>query len=256
MHCFTNRSLMPAAIKPFIMAVFFILSSTVYSSQDWQRIDNGLFYQDLNPSMLKPWTHIHVFKVNPKLYQFESVSAKSLDRKAASAETFGQANHALITINGGFFDHDYRSLGLRISNYQKQNPLKRISWWGVFYIYRQQAFIKSVNQFRPHQGIHFAIQSGPRLIINGKIPSLKPGIAERTALCVDNQDNIIVLVTDNFSMSTHDLAELMAKAPLNCVNALNLDGGKSTQLYAQVKDFNLSVSGYTAVGDAVIIKKK
>ncbi len=252
---FTNRCLI--SIKIILAAILFCgLVPSGFAADAWQNVEDGLSYQDLNSSMLKPWTHIHAFKINPRQYRFESINAKSMDKKAATVDGFAEKSQALIAVNGGFFDHQYRSLGLRISNHQRKNPLKRISWWGVFYIANEQPYIKSAYQFYPQSNIDFAIQSGPRLIIDGKIPSLKPGIAERTALCIDDNKNVIVLVTDNYAMSTHDLAELMRKPPLNCYNALNLDGGKSTQLYARIKDFNVGVSGFTQVGDAVIIKKK
>jgi exopolysaccharide biosynthesis protein len=43
---------------------------------------------------------------------------------------------------------------------------------------------------------------------------------------------------------------------LGCMNALNLDGGSSTQLYAKTQDFSLSIPSFSAVTDAVVVVPK
>ncbi len=57
-------------------------------------------------------------------------------------------------------------------------------------------------------------------------------------------------------MSTTELAQLMKAEPLNCDNALNLDGGSSSQLHAHLNSFQLDVHGFSNVSDAVIVTAK
>ncbi len=57
-------------------------------------------------------------------------------------------------------------------------------------------------------------------------------------------------------LSTTELAQVMKAAPLNCENALNLDGGSSSQLRAQIGSFQLDVHGFSNVSDAVIVQAK
>ena len=105
-----------------------------------------------------------------------------------------------------------------------------------------------------------AIQAGPRLIINHRIPSLKDGDAERTALGITKNNQLIIVVTEKNPMSTTRLAEIMRRSEdkdgLACQYALNLDGGHSTQLYANVNDFSLQLPGFSTIPDALIIVSK
>ncbi len=220
----------------------------------WQAVAPGIEYQDLGTKLLNPWSHIYVFRVDPKQNQLESILATELSRPHASIEEFSNYSKPLIALNGGFFDRRFHPLGLRLSNHKQMNPLKRISWWGVFYIERSEAYISSYKAFKKNKAISFALQSGPRLIINKKIPSLKPGVAERSALGITEDNQVIILVTDNTPMSTTDLAQLMRSEPLNCVNALNLDGGNSSQLKVTLNNLELNVHGFSQVSDAIIVK--
>lgn len=241
-----------------LISLLIILSpnTTAKANRGWQQLKEGIAYQDLGERLLKPWAHIHAFRIDPEKNQLALITASTLSQKNASVSAYAHFSKALLAINGGFFDREYRPLGLRISNKEQKNPLKRISWWGIFYIKKNKPHINSIYHFYRDNNIDFAIQSGPRLIISNKIPSLKPGIAERTALGITKDKKIIILVTDNASMSTTELAELMKAPPLSCTDALNLDGGNSTQLYASIDSFQLSVQGYSNVSDAVVVKAK
>ncbi|KTC73070.1 hypothetical protein Lbir_1122 [Legionella birminghamensis] len=226
------------------------------ASNNWHKLTSGIDYQELKESYLTPWSHIYAFRINLKYNQLSLVFAKDMAVKYASADEFAQHSNALLTINGGFFDQEFKPLGLRIKNRQLKSPLKQISWWGIFYIRNDKPYITNVRQFRRDNQIEFAVQSGPRLLINGQIPPLKPGRAERTALGITPDGEVIILVTDNAALSTIELAQIMKAPPLNCLNALNLDGGSSSQLHAQIDSFHLNVHGFSNVSDAVIVKAK
>ena len=159
-------------------------------------------------------------------------------------------------INGGFFDNTFHPLGLRIQKHKLENPIKAISWWGIFYIRDHKAHISSPKQFSRSDSVEFAIQSGPRLIIDGHIPSLKPGEAERSALGITADGKIIILVSAGSPMSTQKLAHFMQQPPLSCLNAINLDGGSSSQLYARIGSFALNVHNFSNVSDAIVVKTR
>ncbi len=239
-----------------IYLTFFALGKQTHAAQNasWQMVSPGIMYQDLEGGLLTPWSHIHVFKIDLKQNQLSLVSAKDLDRRVASVDEYAEHSNALLTINGGFFDEKYQSLGLRIANYKELSPLKRISWWGVFYIKNNKPMVSTAGLFHASPAISFAVQSGPRLLVNGHIPPLKPGRAERSALGITTDNQVIMLITDNAPLSTIELAQLMKSAPLNCVQALNLDGGSSTQLNAKMNRFQLNVHGFAHVSDAIIVK--
>ncbi|MDP3705120.1 MAG: phosphodiester glycosidase family protein [Legionellaceae bacterium] len=241
-------------IKISLIIVLHILAVPAMADQ-WMKLAPGIEYQDLSSHTLTPWSHIHAFRVDLKSNKLSLVMAGALSHEpAASANAFAHHSNALIALNGGFFDHDFHPLGLRISNQHQHNPLKYISWWGIFYIKNQKAHVSSVRDFTPDRGIDFAVQTGPRLLIHGQIPSLKPGFAERSALGITARGQVIILVTENSPMSTAWLAETMKSPPLNCTDALNLDGGSSSQLYAHIGIFKINVPNFASVSDAIIVK--
>ena len=250
----------PTNIMYFLKFAFLLIclmaSQGSYSSENWQKLTSGIEYQDLEGGILTPWSHIYAFRIDLNKNKLALVTAKNLDAKNASADQFAQHSNALISVNGGFFDQNFKPLGLRITDKKLENPLKGISWWGVFYVKDNKPFISNPKHFVQDEQIDFAIQSGPRLLIRGKIPSLKQGIADRTALGITPDGKVIILVSTNSAMTTEELAHLLKAPPLNCTDAINLDGGSSSQLYAHINSFQLNVHGFSNVSDAVVVKKR
>ncbi|OGV26538.1 MAG: hypothetical protein A3F18_01805 [Legionellales bacterium RIFCSPHIGHO2_12_FULL_37_14] len=239
-------------LKCFFLACFLLHATSSYA---WKVINAGIEYLDI-PSPTSQWSHIHIFKIKLNRNQFYLSSAHDLGLKNAFVWELGEAQNATIAINGGFFDANFRPLGLRIHKNIKYNSLKPVSWWGVFYIDNDKADILAQANFPNNKDVTFAIQSGPRLLINGEIPPLKPGKDERTALGVNAQGEVFILVTEHNPISTHELAEIMQKPPISALNALNLDGGSSTQLYVNSPELHLDIHGFSMVADAVIVRPK
>lgn len=240
-----------------LLTTLFLLffSYAVYAVDHWQKLSPGVEYQDLEGGILTPWSHIHAFRINLKYNKLELVSAQQMHALNASTDQFAQYSHALISINGGFFDEQFKPLGLRINNKKIYNPLKPISWWGVFYVKNNRPYISKVRHFYPDKQIDFAIQSGPRLLIHGKTPLLKQGVADRSALGITADGRVILLVSTNAAMTTAELAHLLRSAPLYCTDAINLDGGSSSQLFAHIGHFQLNIHGFSNVSDAIVVKK-
>ena len=238
-------------------AGLFLLSTNSWANIDWKPLAKGLKYTVLTPKNINFWGKIYAFEIDPKRYRFQLALAKDHQSRVTSVRQFVLLHHALLGVNGGFFTPQLQPIGLRISNGQIRQRMKATSWWGVFYMLNSKPFIKSQRQFRHQRQIDFAIQGGPRLLINGKIPKLKPGAAERTAVCLTQQNHIILIATQRAPMSTKQLALLLRSSEKNgglaCRNALNLDGGSSTQLYARIGQFELNIPGFGPITDAVLV---
>lgn len=242
-------------IKLLFLLGFFSTASFC-SPLQWQVLAPGLEYTTISTFGGFAGKGIHIFRFDLHSYKLQLAFTKQANR-VNNIESLLRDNRAVVGVNGGFFTPDLKPLGLRIDRGQIKNPLKNTSWWGVFFTRNQQAFIVSPTQFKSNNAINFAVQSGPRLIVNNQIPSLKPSYANRTALGVTRDGKIILLATSNFPLGMDELAKLMrapeAEGGLNCINALNLDGGSSTQLYANVNGFILSVPSFAMVTDAVLV---
>lgn len=222
----------------------------------WQSIAAGLEYAQLSDFPSFPNGYIHAFKINLAYYNLKIRFPQS----EITLPELMQQEKAVLAINGGFFTSEFTPLGLRISQGQLLSPLRPITWWGVFYIIGKRAAIVSQKNYQPNKIVDFAIQAGPRLLDNQHIPKLKPDIDYRTALGVTRTGQIILLATENLMLSTGDLAAIMQRPAtaggLDCVEALNLDGGHSTQLYTHLQNLSLQVKSYTPVADSILVVPK
>lgn len=226
----------------------------------WQHLAPGLDYTKLNITPSLSGKGLHAFRIDLRHYRLQLAFTKQKPFGLVTTRELAIKHHALIAVNGGFFTPGYQSLGLRINNGKVIYPFKPISWWGVFQIRRGWASIVSARNYRYHSNIAFAIQGGPRLLINGRIPRLKPGVAERTAVCITRSGRVIIIVTHLTPLSTTELAHLLRinarKGGFGCVNALNLDGGSSTRVYANVNGFTLDEHSFFPVADVILVVPK
>jgi len=170
-----------------------------------------------------------------------------------NAEEWRHRTAALAAVNGGFFDEAGRSLGLRIARGRRITRLHGTNW-GVFSVRNGRAAIVRTRDFKMRSGIREAVQCGPLLVLAGRRMDLKPQWARRTGIGIQRDGRVIVAVTDG-SLSFKDWAALWAaRDGLNCRDALNLDGGSSTQLALKTRERSLDISAGREVPDAVIIK--
>lgn len=164
---------------------------------------------------------------------------------------------ALVVMNGGFFDANGKTLGLRVSDNVKKSSLHNANW-GVFFIRKGKAGILHTRDFKrtytSYVNITQAVQCGPRLVVNGKTTDLKPQVARRTGIGIQRDGRIIIAIS-NAPLTFSEWADLWAKKDgLNCLNALNLDGGGSTQISIKTKKKSLEVSGAWPIPDVVAIR--
>ena len=161
--------------------------------------------------------------------------------------------NALAAINGGFFDQNHRSLGIRIAEGRTLSGSSG-SKGGVFYVQAGRAHIVASTDFTPNSHITQAVQCGPRLVEHGRPQQLKPQFARRTGIGIQLDGRVVVAVAD-YSMSLPEWARLWASPEgLNCIDALNLDGGPSTQLSLHAGTQNVEILGGWPVPDAVVIR--
>lgn len=233
-----------------ILATALALLAVACKGSDWHNLQPGLDYRYYSPHLI-PTTasSVYAFRIDLNQFQLKMISAKSLGLKTAFANEFAKKTGALVAVNGGFFSDDKQELGLRIQNGKILNPLRNVSWWGVFYIQNKIPKISSLKNFQMQNAIEFAIQAGPRLLENSQHLKLSPGRASRSAVCIDEQQHVIIAVTNNLPLSTNQFASVLQK--FGCVDALNLDGGSSTQLYAKTNDLHVDIESYRQVADGI-----
>ena len=230
----------------YIVCFLCLLPCTSMAKTIWRTLRPGLEVTELTPYRFYPIGHIHAFRLDPRRYCLDLVFAKEQGLTSTSVYTLARAEHALVAINGGYFSPDFQPLGLRIVHGHIKNRLHPNPSWAIFSLRHHTPHITSYANYHPHRTTNFAIQSGPRLLIHGKLASLtSQQRAERTAIGITSHQRIIIAVTEHLPITFATFANLMraptSKNGLHCRDALNLDGGSSSQLYARIASFNLNV---------------
>lgn len=236
----------------WVIAILILYSffSTESLASEWTQLEAGLSYKKIEiqkHSSKIPYA-LHAFKIDPKKYDLHPLTA--VPETYASIRRMVENQGALLGVNANFFDPNGHSLGLIISHGQQTNPYRPISWWGVFYVEKGEPHIIPGSQWKKSSLITTAIQAGPRLIAKGKTLRLKQEMSPKTAIGITKKGEMILIAT-LFPFDINELARLMVgsskKGGLECIDALNFDGGSSTQMYGKVGSFELRLPSYIGV---------
>lgn len=169
-----------------------------------------------------------------------------------------------FAINAGMYDTDYAPVGLHMEDGAELHPADTVTMDrppgevpnfykqpnGVFYLSKAGAGILPTAEFlKTRPEARFATQSGPMLVIEGRLhPAFIPNSDSRTrrsgvGVCEKGQVRFAISETDvNFD----EFARLF-RDHLACPNALFLDGGRGSGLYAPALGRN-DVSGHGGYG--------
>ena len=194
----------------------------------------------------------HAFNVDLDVADLRLLPAGGPSSRRPVAEIVAQYP-AVVAINASFFDTDGRAMGLAVDEGRVLGGGKRRSWGALVIDDRNAQIVlgAEINDDRAHR---LVVQGIPRLVVGGKIQSLKPQVAERTAVCA--KGNVVVLVVSTRAETT-PFAQFLADPPdqggLGCRDALNLDGGPSTQLVVKLPALRLSVPGGGGVPNALVV---
>ena len=136
-------------------------------------------------------------------------------------------------VNGGYFDEQFKPIGLRIVNSQMLTPLKRARLiTGVLLASPRGVQIVRAREFSQRQKIEAAIQCGPFLVdCSQRVSGLNNSQhARRTFAATATNERALLGFCSEVSLA--DLANILATTPiaadLKIQRALNLDGGSSS----------------------------
>jgi exopolysaccharide biosynthesis protein len=139
-------------------------------------------------------------------------------------------------VNGGYFDGEFKPIGLRIVNGQMVAPLQRARLiTGVLVASSRAVQIVRAREFSQHQKILAAIQCGPFLVDGSRrVPGLNDSQqARRTFAATATNERALLGFCSEVSLA--DLANILATtsvtADLKIQRAINLDGGSSSAFW-------------------------
>ncbi len=227
--------------------VVFLWAANVHAAPEWKDIAEGLQYKKVNVS--SPG-FIHFFKIDPAKLKLKIITAKEFGMINIDAKTMAQKSGSLLAVNGSFFTPEYASLGLIVKDGRELSRIKWTNWWHIFQIIsgKPQVITKQDYRFTPE--IEMAIEAGPRILVDSNVPQgLKQSTAERTAIGILEDGGIILAITESLPITLPEFAVHLQSA--GCKDALNLDGGSSTQVYAKTKGFELYRNGFGPVANGI-----
>ena len=196
-------------------------------------------------------TQLETFNLDGKGVPLGSFSALA-ESLSAEGKELGFA------MNAGMFDEGLKPIGLYVENGTQAKKLNRRDGYGnfhvkpngVFYIKGDRVGVAATDAYvKLNEKPDFATQSGPMLVIDGKIhPKFSPGgmsYKRRNGVGVLDAHTAIFVISEN-AVNFHDFA-LLFRDGLKCANALFFDGTVSS-LYSPELGRN---DGFAALGPMV-----
>ena len=178
------------------------------------------------------------FRTSLKDYKLGIIQASDFGSARESVKALAYQSKALLMINANFFDEQGRALGLVINRGVLRNPIHQggntltglitSSHLGIQISHRSDRLPSSVLE---------GAQAGPRLILKGKrLDDLTASDrTRRSAVCVDQEGALVIVISSGLiGITLSELQTSLLSEDLKCWDALNLDGGGSSQIFVNL----------------------
>jgi hypothetical protein len=166
-----------------------------------------------------------------------TIRAAEYGWKKATAQALCKASGASVCINSNFFDEQGKPLGVVISRGIQHHKLHSGggTLTGVFFVTSDSVGIIHRSLFSAEKVIE-AAQAGPRLISEGApVVGVKDSSSATniSLVCIDAEKRVTFMrvTLAMFGASLRELQSVLLRPELGCIEALNFDGGGSSQLY-------------------------
>jgi len=223
----------------------------------WERLHSGLLKTTYKTG--KGFSDLLILKIDPKAFSFKLVNASDFGKKRANVRTMTKSVNGITGINANFFDKKENPLGLVIDNSKTINPLHKGGMLlnGLFLMRGNTPYILDRKSFK-NKGYNLGFQAGPLLIRNEQASWLRYSRSpnRRSVIAIDTKGQVLLAVTlSRFpGLSLEKLQTVLLDKSLHIKDALNLDGGGSSQLY--IKEENLFINGGDFVPTALVVAYK
>ena len=201
--------------------------------------------------------------VDVAVFSTKSIALRVIDNPdGQSLAAAMKREKCLCGVNGGYFDTEFRPIGLRSANGQTFSPLRRARLiTGILLQSDRGIDVVRVGEFSRTKKLIAAIQTGPFLVEGSKrIRGLNDSqLARRTFAGIATNDRALLGVCSDVSLG--QLANILATAPIAADSkirrAMNLDGGSSTAFWFARENGNaFSISEQKSVRDFVALVPK
>ncbi len=188
---------------------------------------------------------IKISNINNLMIFLNNKNNKPLQSFSNIQANLNQCQKMLFAMNAGMYHADYSPVGLYIQDYKILNKLNFDTGFGNFFMQPNgvlawndtQAVIQTTHDYsKSNFNAKYATQSGPMLLINGKINSqfLENSDSLKIRNGVGIKDHQLYFVISNNKVNFYQFAEFF-KNQLGIENALYLDGSISSAFIPQAK---------------------
>ena len=201
--------------------------------------------------------------IDVAIFSAKSCALRVIDNpEGESLSAMMKREKCLCSVNGGYFDTEFKPIGLRITDTRSFSPLRRARLIaGVLLQSPRDIDVIRVSEFSHTKKIIAAIQSGPFLVDRSeRIRGLNDSqLARRTFAGLASNNRALLGVCSDVSLA--ELADILATAPVaaDCKisRAMNLDGGSSSAFwFARENGSAFSIAGQKPVRDFVGVVSK
>jgi uncharacterized protein YigE (DUF2233 family) len=255
--------------KMIFAAVLSILVSAVAAGADWKNVGPGVDYQEFRGDNYD----VHVTRVDLTNDDIQIISTRESE-KGLKVSDFARREHALVAINGDYFDERFNPIGMTIGPCgQWDSAAKKIRREGYIAVGGSKARIAKQSDVSldaaPQDWMEATVSGWPALVVSCKAVTPLPGSASftlathpRTAVGLSKDKKTLYLVvadgrrTGAPGFTLPQLAAFMSER-LHACSAINLDGGGSSAMWVSDRIVNRPGDGVERpVGDhlAVILR--
>jgi len=254
--------------KPILTAVLIIVFNAVAVWADWTSVGPGVDYQEFRGDNYD----VHVTRVDLTNEDIQVISTRESE-KGLKVSDFAKREHALVAINGDYFDERFNPVGMTVGPCGQWDSVKKIRREGYIAVGDNKARIAKQSEVSldadPEDWMDATVSGWPALIVSCKRVTPLPGSASftlathpRTAVGLSKDRKTLYLVvadgrrTGIPGFTLPQLATFIAEK-LHACSAINLDGGGSSAMWVSDRIVNRPADGVERpVGDhlAVVLR--
>lgn len=221
------------------------------SAPAWQLLAPDLETSEFGPEGDEMFSHkLRFLRTSLKKFRVGVLQASDFGSRRLDAKAVCLASKAAVCLNSNFFDEEGKALGLVVNRgitHQKIHAGGSLLN-GIFQVSRRGYAISDRHAFDRNAAVE-AVQAGPRLLANGrKLDNIrdKSSKSRRAGVCIDNSGRLLLFCSSSniVGMSIESLQHTLVAGGIDCVDALNFDGGGSAQMY--VRPYNSASAKVTA----------
>lgn len=224
---------------------------------DWEIVDQGIEKRKINVLRGNEifGVALTALRFDPKYFDFKVLTVPLDEINRTPITSLARKTGAQALINGSFFNEELGILGLAISDEKKVSEMTVAGEnRGIFYVKSGKPGLMHRDRFSA-SGATQALQSGPWLVSDGKPQKTfkhPEKLNRRSVVCTDNLGRVLFIITDTAinGITMPHLANVLADSDpegFGCNQALNLDGGTSSQMILWTSETKMLIRGFVNV---------